>query len=97
MENINFMNEVLKILLDGLKKQGFSVMLLFTAVVGLLYVLKDQKTELVETMATQTREFKTEIGQLKSDLYECGNENRRLTVRVAELEASLRPSAFHNR
>lgn len=94
MENINFMQELAKIVLDALRKQAFPVIILFSAVVGLLYVVKGQKDELTAEMNKRMVTLEQKVAYFSHSLEECDAERRRLEIEVAEFRASLRSSAF---
>lgn len=91
---MNFMLELQKIVLEALRKQAFPTILLFTAVLGLLYVVKDQSDILSAKMDEQYAELKTENNNLQEQLIACHNSNRDLALELAELKVQLRPGAY---
>lgn len=90
MENINFMQEFYKILLDAIRKQGFSVILLVGASYIMLGEIKAQKAEI-------TSHFNQEIDELRAMYQNCDNERRNLSLELADLKNRLAESAFKHK
>lgn len=85
MENINFMEEVKKIVLEALRKQGFSVMLLMLSV-AFLY---RQNTEQKQDLAAHVKKWDVERESLTLQVYHCNQERSALAVEVASLKVKI--------
>lgn len=71
-----FMSELFKIVLDKVREQGFTVILLLCAVAG-LFALHEKTEEKLEK----------KIAVVESDLKVCNDERGKLSVQVADLLA----------
>lgn len=74
MEQINIMEEVIKMLLEFLRKQAFAVVVLVAGLVGTGYLAREQK-----------QEFSVQLVDLRIDLRKCGEarEAREADVAIA--------------
>lgn len=82
MEKIDFMQELYKLIIERLRKEAFSVIILL-GVIGALWVTsQDQKTEL----KTHAEKWDSERNELFSQIQHCNMERSALAVEVASLK-----------
>ena len=84
-----FMQEFLRIFLDALRKQAFSVILLLCVCGGLVYALSEQRADYQAQLYKVTVGFETQASQQASALSVCDKARMELAVRVAALEARV--------
>ena len=85
MEQINVMNELIRIALNAIKKQGFSVMLLLAAIYSLVFFIQNQNQE----MKTMQSSYANLSDGLRGQIDKCNSEREALAVKVTALEVRL--------
>ena len=78
MEQVNFMEQFIQMLLDFLRKQAFAVVVLVCCVGGLVWFAKDQKAE-----------FTVQITALQTDLKACAKAREEDQKEIRQLSVEL--------
>lgn len=86
MEKLDFMNELLKIALDFLRKQAGIVLVLMAVCAGLVWFILEQKRELTTEMISQKSECRDEIRGMYTRLDACEEARARLVVELEVLK-----------
>lgn len=89
MENkIDFMQELYKIILDAVKKQAFSVLLLMGVTVGMWEVWMNEKHEMAAALAIKEDKCARAIEEMRVKNMACDEALRDALIRIARLEAA---------
>lgn len=89
MEKFDFMGELLKILLEAVRKQAFSVILLLSACGGLIWFSLDQREGLRAAIVATETKCREDLAAMSARLDLCEEQRNRLTVEVAVLRVEV--------
>lgn len=89
MENLDFMNELTKILLEFLRKQAGMVLVLLTVCAGLVWFILEQKQELNMQLMSSKVEYRDEIRSVSMRLDACETARARLVVELEVLKTRV--------
>ena len=78
MTQIEIMDEIIKMLLDFLRKQAFAVVILVCGLGGIIWFAKDQK-----------QEFSAQMADVRTELRACGNAREADAVTIRDLSVKL--------
>lgn len=91
------MQEVFKIVLEALRKQAFSVMLLLAAVVSLAAYWHEEKLAMSAALATKETKYEADINELRTRNMACDEALRDALVRIARLEEKCNAFSYTKR
>lgn len=89
MEKVDFMGELLKILLEAVRKQAFSVILLLSACCGLVWLSLAQRSEWKAALEVTESKCRDDLEAMSARLDMCEEQRNGLAVEVAVLRVEV--------